>query len=184
MSRDAKLLLHALLGDTTALHRLYLHYSQDIVTYINQHTPNDLRDKITVQVVLPHVFSKASASLSYLPAIDSEYFRRWILSIARDTLIYFIRCCRDKRCSLPEMPSGDYSASTTRRVRTTKLVMAIDQLPSPARSVVRLRYLNGLLDKEIAEANHLSIKDVQRLCQEGVQKLRDDLGSGVFLLTQ
>lgn len=185
MSRETKLLLHALLGDTLALQRLLLVHAPKMHDYIQKHMPAHLRDELPSEVVLYHAMARVSASLPHLPATDADYFDRWLLTIARQTLASMISEQGVKKTITDLSISADsYSASTVRRLKLAKLIQAIDSLPAPIRSVIRMRYMQGLVDEDIAKGANITLQQVQELCEEGLRLLREKTGSAVHTLTQ
>lgn len=187
MSKESKLLIYALLGDSFALNRLLLIHSDEVNAYILKHIPHDLKDKLKRERVLFHAYARVSASMSFLPAIDSAFFKRWLLSITRESLTKMVNSCRKGYIDTPSelgLSQGSASESTVRRRKLSKLVVAINALPSEIRSIVKLRYFHGTSDSQIALASKLTQEQVQRLCNKGMEQLRDELGSNTFMLSQ
>lgn len=186
MSRESKLLIYALLGDSFALNRLLLFHSEAVSQYIRTHTPSDLKGKLSHETILFHTFARASASLPHLPAVDTDFFHRWLLSITRESLVSTVRSYRKGYLKGTHEPHGSkvsVSMSTKQRRNLSKLVFAIDELPSDVKRILKLRYFQGQSDNQIATNCELPRERVQELCDHGMELLRGDLGSGVAMLT-
>ncbi len=179
-------MLYALLGDSLATHRLLLSHSEAVHAYIEAHLPGDVRDKLPRDFLLFQIYAKASASLKYLQAADNDFFNRWLLSITREVLIAQTNACRKGKqvnTCIPAPVNKPSSVSVVRRTKLSRLACAIDKMPSDIKAVITMRYYRGMPDADIAQALGIPGDQVVVLCNRGIEQLKGDLGSAVFMLT-
>lgn len=147
---------------------------------VHRYTLRRLRDSELAADATSVTFSRALASLDrFLPEDDSS-FLRWLMTIARNTVIDIVRQRRDlvaldaetlatMRASSDHDPAQSLPPDDRARIE-----IAIDDLGSPQREIVVLR-LQGWKGKEIADLLGLSHGAVRVAQHRAYARLRESL---------
>lgn len=170
-----------------------------LVTYIDRHTPPDLRRLIDPQdVVQDTLFDAARAADRFQPDGRPDPEWRWLVTIARNRLVNLIHASHAVKRGGGAKPLGEDelfhgsvvallqdlavfrhtpSRSATRREMLAALERSLERLPPDYRDAVRLRYLEGLSLREAAHRLSRTEDSTQKLCVRGLQALRAELRS-------
>jgi RNA polymerase sigma factor (sigma-70 family) len=104
-------------------------------------------------------------------------FAPWLMAIAHSRLVDVIR--RDRRQSRHEaVLSEEPSARTAAPLGMTDLVLALEELPSHQRRVIRMLKLEGMSVREVAGALGLTVSNVKVVAHRGYKALRRRLTRG------
>ena len=155
-------------GDTEAVRFLYVHFKDNVYGFVLSivREPHDAED------VTQQVFTKLISSISkYEPR--AVPFAAWILRVARNVAIDFLRQRRSIACDeVPELSCGGDDSARDRR---WGLQSALRALPEDQRNVVVLRHLVGLTPGEIADRMGRSESSIHGLHHRGRQALKREL---------
>ncbi len=151
-------------GDADSLEKIFLGMKDSILAFSmtfvgSRHTAEDV-----LQETMLKVWKGAGG---YRPTGSA---RTWVLTIARNTAVDFIR--RASR----EIPSedGDGSFSDEKEPDTApgELAEMVERLPAVERRIVLLHAVSGLKHREIAELLHLPLGTECRKYSESIRRLR------------
>jgi RNA polymerase sigma-70 factor (ECF subfamily) len=132
-------------GDREALRFLYVRYADNVYGYVL----SLLGDEHDAEDVTQQVFAKL---LVVLPKYERREvpFAAWILRIARNAALDFMRARRAIPCE-EVRPAGNEEDQDETRQRSILFRDALDSLPEDQRKVLYLRHVVGLSPGEIAE---------------------------------
>jgi RNA polymerase sigma-70 factor (ECF subfamily) len=133
----------AMAGDTSGLADLYLRYAPGVHVYLRRTLLNE-RD---AEDVTQQVFLKLTGSLRTYDR-DRAEFSAWVLRVARNTAIDYLRRQRLVLVDEPVVPTT--GPDSDRLERGWALREALDTLTEEQRDVLLLRELVGLTPTEVA----------------------------------
>jgi len=184
-------------GETEALGQFIIKRHPQLMAYINRQLGAALRSKVEPDDILQETSAEAVRSLAAMDLSQRDPFG-WLCQIAQRKIIDTHRRLfgAQKRSAAREVPidarTGDDSrggminllvASMTtaskafsRNQREMKLLTALEQLPEDQREALRLRYVEGLQSKEIAERIGKSDGAVRVMLSRSLSKLQAILG--------
>jgi RNA polymerase sigma-70 factor, ECF subfamily len=144
---DSQLLTRAVTrakaGDTTALHFLYVRFSDDVCGYVR----SIVRNADDAEDITQNVFAKLMTAIQkYEPR--QVPFTAWILRVARNAALDFLRARR--QIPFAEVRTDDHGHEQIGFERSQSLRDALLHLPHEQREVLILRHLVGLSPVEIA----------------------------------
>lgn len=184
-------------GDADALGKFISQRQPQLLAYINRQLGAGLRSKVEPDDILQEASAEAVRSLGAIDLSERDPFG-WLCQLAQRRIIDAHRRLfgAQKRSAAREVPidarTGDDSrggminllvASMTtaskafsRNQREIKLMTALEQLPEDQREALRLRYVEGLQSKEIAERIGKSDGAVRVMLSRSLSKLQTILG--------
>jgi RNA polymerase sigma-70 factor (ECF subfamily) len=184
--------------DVTALGEFMSDRRPQLLAFIERQLGAGLRGKLEPEDVLQEVGVEAVRSLPQMDLADREPFS-WLCQIAERRIIDAHRKFfgAQKRAAGREVPLGtpggdsqhaamiDLLVASMTRVsmifsrnqREAKLLAALEQLPAEHREALRLRYLEGLPSKEVAQRLGKSDGSVRVMLTRSLHKLQEVLGS-------
>jgi len=171
---DMQLVLQAQ-QDKEAFGLLYDKYAVRIFSYVGHRLPikADAEDVTTV------IWMKALQNLHRFSPNHEYSFVAWLFRIAHTSVIDFCRkkAVHPETVSLDDViPLADEQLSPNdalaHKEQFLHLYRAIEQLPPQQSEVVRLRYVSGLANKEIAKILSISEKTVASNLYRGMTKLK------------
>jgi RNA polymerase sigma-70 factor, ECF subfamily len=155
-------------GDGNAVRFLYVHFKDNIYSYVL----SIVREPHEAEDVTQQVFMKLMSSIGkYEPR--SVPFTAWILRVARNVAIDHLRQRRSISCEQVFEPSSQRDDSD--RDCRWGLESALKELPEEQREVVVLRHLVGLTPGEIAERMGRSESSIHGLHHRGRRALKQAL---------
>jgi RNA polymerase sigma-70 factor, ECF subfamily len=164
------LVARAQLGDLRALDALLA----TVQAPLFRHLAAALGDEHAAEDALQEVLFTISRRLGTLR--EPQWFRAWAYRIANRTAMRHARRLRRAAeavdpldlAELPvDLPEPDFDPELV-----SSLVASIDTLPPASRVVLRLHYLDGLTQPEIAEALEISVGTVKSRLAYGLAALR------------
>lgn len=184
-------------GDAEALGQFISARQPQLLAYINRQLGAGLRCKVEPDDILQEASAEAVRSLGAIDLSQRDPFG-WLCQISQRRIIDAHRRLfgAQKRSAAREVPidarTGDDSrggminllvASMTtaskafsRNQREMKLMTAMEKLPEDQREALRLRYVEGLQSKEIAERIGKSDGAVRVMLSRSLSKLQSILG--------
>lgn len=184
-------------GDTDALARYLTLRQRDLLVFVERQLGPGLRRKLEPDDILQETSIEALRSLGKFDLGDRDPFS-WLCQIAERKIIdahrHFFEA--QKRAAGREAalgtPGGDSehaalvdllvasmttaSQAFSRNLKEVKLLEALARLPEDQREVLRLRYIEGLPSKEIAERIGKSDGAVRVMLTRSLGKLQDLMG--------
>jgi RNA polymerase sigma-70 factor (ECF subfamily) len=161
---DNELIEAYLSGNTAAVAEIVNRYKRKIYTYIYYR----IRNKEVVADLFQETFIKVFNSLNENKYFDEGKFPAWILRIAHNLVVDYLR--KESRLKCVNVDSYDYDLLNNKKISDKNTEEAIveheinadirkllDYLPEPQREVVIMRYFFGMSFKEIAEETNVSI---------------------------
>jgi RNA polymerase sigma-70 factor (ECF subfamily) len=155
-------------GDQEAVRYLYLRFANNVYGYVR----SIVRDDHEAEDVTQQVFAKLMVSLPRYKSHGTP-FSRWILRVAHNAAIDYIRGCR--ATPFEEVRPPDNHADDALDERGRCLHSALDALPEDQRTVLLLRHVLGLSPDEIADRMGRSTSSVHGLHHRGRRAIRVDL---------
>ncbi len=184
-------------GDTEALGQFITKRQPQLMAYINRQLGPGLRSKVEPDDILQEASAEAVRSLAAIDLSHRDPFG-WMCQIAQRKIIDTHRRLfgAQKRSAAREVPldartSDDSrggminmlvasmttaSKAFSRNQRAMKLMTALEKLPEDQREALRLRYVEGLQSKEIAERIGKSDGAVRVMLSRSLSKLQAILG--------
>jgi RNA polymerase sigma-70 factor, ECF subfamily len=157
--------LAAKAGDGNAVRFLYVHFKDNVYSYVL----SIVREPYEAEDVTQQVFMKLMSAIGkYEPR--SVPFTAWILRVARNVAIDHLRQRRSISCEQVFEPSSQRDDSD--RDCRWGLESALKELPEEQREVVVLRHLVGLTPGEIAERMGRSESSIHGLHHRGRRALK------------
>ncbi len=175
------LIVHEILAGNTALYRVLVDRHGRRVCrvvkglVVNTHDAEDITQD---------VFTKAYEKLSQLQ--NHERFGQWLISIARNCCVSWLRRASNRAAALGEQdtsvsPPDEVPDQTPSRdvlldaeLRET-LEALLDKLPPKCRSVGKLYYLHGLTCQEICDALGVRMPTVESRLHRARKKIKDTI---------
>jgi RNA polymerase sigma-70 factor (ECF subfamily) len=197
MADEALLVAKIRAGDADALAEYLVLRSRHLLVFIERQLGPALRRKIEPDDVLQEVSVDAVRSLASIELGDRDPFS-WLCQLAERRIIdahrHFFEA--QKRDAGREVaigtPGGDSqhaalvdmlvasmttaSQAFSRNMREVKLLEALAKLPEEQREALRLRYIEGLSSKEIAERLEKTDGAVRVMLTRSLGKLQELLG--------
>jgi RNA polymerase sigma-70 factor (ECF subfamily) len=130
-------------GSSEALHYLYVRYAPAVSRYVRRMT----RDDHQAEDITHDVFMKMITAIDKYEPREVP-FAAWVLRVARNATIDYLRACRSIPCEEIRLHSED--RERIGRERRRDLEQALDHLPTEQRNVFVLRHIVGLSPVEIA----------------------------------
>lgn len=170
----AALTARAQLGDRKALETLL----RALQPGLRSHLLIMLREPADADDVLQETLWIIARRLSTLH--DATLVRAWAYRIAtRESLRFLRRTHRNQTDDLTDSDSLAFMAGEVQDQQSDIGASAldyVDQLPAKAQVIVRLRFIEGLSQQEIAEALEIPLGTVKSRLAYGLQRLRDLVG--------
>ena len=173
-SVDLVLIARAQLGDLVALDQVLALIQEPLFTHVSF----IVGDEDVAADVLQDVLLTISRKLRSLR--DPRWFRAWAYRIATRAAIRQTRRSRRLRAVDPDELANfpvDESASLFDPEELARVREAIGDLPAAAQVVIRMHYLDGLTQVEIAEALEISVGTVKSRISYGLTALRKATGA-------
>ncbi len=196
---DDELLARVRGGDTEALATFLEERRKPLLAYIERQIGAALRRKVEPEDILQEVSADAVRSLADVQLGDRDPFS-WLCQIAERRIIdahrhFFGAAKRDAGREVPlaggrdsqspgliDMLAASFttpSAVFSRNVRQARLLDALQQLPEDQREALRLRYMENLASKEIAERIGKSDAAVRVMLSRAIKRLEAMLSEEV-----
>jgi len=106
--------------------------------------------------------------------------KAWLYRIARNLLIDHWRSRKDVAIEgtehLPDEEASELGTQFDQTIRLQQLQQALQQLSAEMRSIVKLRFIEGLSAKEVADKLHLSEGNVRVIQYRALKKMRRHIG--------
>lgn len=147
---------------------------------VHRYSLRRLRDPDLAADATAMTFSRALASLDRFRPVDDSSFLRWLMTIARNTVIDTVRQRRDivaldvETLNTMRAASGHDPAQALPPDERARIAAAIDDLGSPQREIVVLR-LQGWKGSEIADLLSMSHGAVRVAQHRAYARLRESL---------
>jgi len=193
------LLQQAVAGDQDALSQMLMDSYGRLRGYISRRIPDHLTRRIDPDEMVNEVHIEVFKTIGRFEDRGEDSFVRWMMTIAKLRIIDKIRALgRIKRPSPDdqiEKPVGQKtnpgetlidrlvgdshtpSRSAARREGARVVMIALAALDEHYREALMLRYIQALPVKEIAEKMGRTERSVHMLCNRGLKKLREAMGS-------
>jgi len=184
-------------GDAEALGQFIVERQPQLMAYINRQLGAALRSKVEPEDILQDASAEAVRSLAAMDLSQRDPFG-WLCQISQRKIIDTHRRLfgAKKRSAAREVPIDARTADDSRggminmlvasmttaskafsrNQREMKLMTALEQLPEDQREALRLRYVEGLQSKEIAERIGKSDGAVRVMLSRSLSKLQEILG--------
>lgn len=194
---EARLVAKLRQGDTDALAQYLVLRNRHLLAFVERQLGPGLRRKLEPDDIIQEVSIEAVRSLGSIDLGDRDPFS-WLCQIAERRIIdahrhFFEAQKRDAgREAALGTPGGDSqhaalvdllvasmttaSQAFSRNLREVKLLEAMTKLPEDQREALRLRYVEGLPSKEIAERLGKTDGAVRVMLTRSLGKLQDLLG--------
>ncbi|MCA9024613.1 MAG: sigma-70 family RNA polymerase sigma factor [Planctomycetaceae bacterium] len=197
-STPPELLARARSGDTQALGKLLELYRNSLCHQARQQLGSRLNSRVDYSDIVQETFLEAQRDFSGFRGECEAEWAGWLNRILENNLAEAVRrhdlvqkrSVRSER-SLDDSksPAGplrkqlsDNEATPSRRAvqaeETLSLNLAIDNMTADQREVIRLRYMDGLSLKELAQHFDRSEMAVASLLHRAVDRLRGQLSNG------
>lgn len=110
-------------------------------------------------------------------------FESWIIAIARNRAIDYLRSTRISHCETPTDNIRYFAEHTEpdRQYRKSLVSSALDSLTHPQREVLDLLYFQGLTQTEVAGTLNKPLGTVKSLARAALKNLRTHLAEGASL---
>ncbi|MFN0021656.1 MAG: sigma-70 family RNA polymerase sigma factor [Pirellulaceae bacterium] len=196
---DPQLLIRLLAHDQTALAEFIEFRRAPLTAFIQRQLGGQLRRKVEPEDVFQEMSGEAVRSLPQADLQDRDPFG-WLCQIAERKIIdlhrkHFDAQKRDAAREVPlSAPSSDErrhgllellvasfttpSAAFSRNIREAHLQNALHQLPPDQREALRLRYVENLPSKEIAEKLQKSDAAIRVMLTRSLKRLQGLLEEG------
>jgi RNA polymerase sigma-70 factor (ECF subfamily) len=188
-------------GDTEALARYLTLRQRDLLVFIERQLGPGLRRKLEPDDIYQETCIEAVRSLGKFEMGDRDPFS-WLCQVAERKIIdahrrFFDAQKRDAGREVSQgTPGGDSehaaivdllvasmttaSQAFSRNLKEVKLLEALAKLPEDQREALRLRYIEGLPSKEIAERLGKSDGAIRVMLTRSLGKLHDLMGPDVM----
>ncbi|TWT50442.1 ECF RNA polymerase sigma factor SigD [Rubripirellula amarantea] len=179
------LLALATAGDDSALGQLLEQYRPLLTRMTQQQLPNDLQPRVGNSDAVQVSCLSAIRSIKNFDGNDPAEFIAWLTKLHHDNLQDIRRdhIDRDKRSTRRETSGSNLvfrderqqtgSAWTIQREDRQAVLDALDALPENQAQVIRMRHMDGMKLKEIAEVVDRSPAAVAGLLKRGLKTLRE-----------
>ena len=150
VATDAQLVAHAAKGDQQAFEYLFARYREAIMRLFEQR----IGDKATASDLLQETFIKVYLHLSNYS--DSYTFGQWVYTIARNTLVDYLRrraddVALDERFCAPAATTPTPEESVIINQTRAHFEASLDELSEEYRQIIEMRFLEEYSYEEIAE---------------------------------
>jgi RNA polymerase sigma-70 factor (family 1) len=179
---EKALLMEVSQGDEKAFRRLFDQYRQKIYSLSMHLTRSDVLSEEIVQ----DVFMKVWTNRNQL--IQLDYFNAWLRTIARNTIISYLRSLTREKLALNKMEVvSENSSSPTEDIMIEKeyrqiLEEAIKKLPPQQKKAYLLSRQAGLKNEEIARQMGISIYTVKEYLHLALRFIRGYLDTRLELM--
>jgi RNA polymerase sigma-70 factor, ECF subfamily len=199
---DSALIAKAVAGNLAAVEVLLHRQRKPLIAYVRQHFPEALRMSTEPDDVIQDVWLRAIRSFSEFRGGSTQTLYSWLVTIARGVIADQLKGLRaTKRKGTRHWIDGKFaegSGEDSSIIRLLKemalyqrtpsksaasheliaaLESAIGRLPAEQAEAVRLRYLDGLEIKEIADRMSRTAGSVSMLCNRALKSLRWEMRS-------
>ncbi|MDZ4401168.1 sigma-70 family RNA polymerase sigma factor [Prosthecobacter sp.] len=177
---DADLMTAIQAGDTAALETLFHRYQALLKGTIRRIINDDFFAQDIVQECLLELWRR---SHHYSAAKGAPL--AWLLTLARRRAIDHIRrsqaygrACTRYEDATNAMPSSHDATADCEQTDLGNVLSAhLKRLPEPQQHVIALAFLQGMSQREVAQATHLPLGTVKTRMELGLKKLRRSFGS-------
>lgn len=155
-------------GDCLAFECLYERHSGRVFKYIKTKVTHSGHAQDLLQEVFMKVHrSRAKYALEYL-------FLPWIFTIARNTVVDFLKSSQRRESTGTTSESFEFSNTPAFSVETTEhdLAQALGTLPPEQKRAIELRYLNDWSFEKIAEEMKTTPVNSRQIISRGIKKIR------------
>lgn len=162
------------LGDRQAFDRLIRLYYEYVFGFMLKATA----DKELSEDLTQETFLKMINSIEKFNPAGSAKFGTWLIAIAKNCYIDHLRRNRVHIEDITEMPLADekdFTQEVERKIQYDELLAATETLPPEQMLAIRLKYVEDMTLKEIAERFGVAPKTVKSRIHEGTVKLRKSL---------
>ena len=167
-SELSRVIARAKEGDSSAIHWLYVHYSDNVYGYAR----SILRDEHEAEDIRQQVFARLITSIGRYQE-RSVPFSAWLLRVTHNLAIDHLRRRRPILCE--EARAVDERAEDRGRELSEALTAALAELPEIQRDVIVLRHVAGYSPSEIAECLGKSEDSIHGLHHRGRRALKQSL---------
>ncbi len=178
---DKELIQRCKNGDKTAFQELIIKYHPFVFKFLVKITENEHLADDLVQ----DVFIKVIRNIDKFDISGKAKFSTYIITISKNSYIDYLR--REKRVSLLDAANGSSLVETTapgfeedviNKLYGRDVINKLDNLTYEQKTVIKLKYLEGLTLKEIGEKLDLESKTVKSRIHNGITKLKKLLSGG------
>jgi RNA polymerase sigma-70 factor, ECF subfamily len=155
-------------GSADAMHFLYVRYAPEVSRYVRKMT----RDEHETEDITHDVFMKLMTVIDKYEPREVP-FAAWILRVARNAAIDYLRTRRSIPCEEIRLQTEDHERIGRERRRDLK--QALNRLPAEQRHVFVLRHIVGLSPLEIASLLDKTESSVHGLHHRGRISMQSSL---------
>ena len=203
---EQDVLARAIAGDRSALERLLLTHYERLHARIRRRLPAAVQGILAPEDILQQAFVSVFQGISSFEPRGPHSFFRWVSGISENRLQDAIRAHRAAKrgggrsplqraradnggsevCLLALLAGPERTPSRTaaRREAAGAVHVAMAALKDDYREAIRLRYIDGLSVREIAQAMKRSESSVHHLCSRALSELRVVMGRSSQYLTR
>ncbi|WP_233434860.1 sigma-70 family RNA polymerase sigma factor [Mesobacillus jeotgali] len=164
-----KLIKKAQKGNDRAFLELFQEYEQDLyrMAFIYVKNQNDALD------VVQETAYKSFKSIKELK--EPKYFKTWLMRIAISCSLDILRKRKNVVTLKPDI--DEYLSGVHNEDLTSEITLKgmIDELQEDEKSVILLRFYQGMTLKEISETLNIPLGTAKTILYRGLAKLREDL---------
>ncbi len=193
-----QLIERAVTGNRDAMTALLWNHYDRLSSHIGAQVPNDLKGRVDVEDILQDTFTTAWQKIDTLRQRDPDSFYYWIKTIAQHKLLDTLRAGRrvkrggdaltmpmsnDSSSSLAPLldmiadDEGTPSSVVAGHEAEAELRLALTELSENYRTVLSLRYLEGLPVSAVATRMRCTEGAIHMLANRAIKKLRQTMGS-------
>jgi len=179
--------------EPAALGLLFDHYRATLRHEIEQDLAADprLNGRFDASDVVQEVFLDSQQQIAYFLANRTRIsFLGWLRGLARERRLKFVRAHLDAQCrtvrkqqalpddsgNQPEDSGSSPSNVAARAEECQRVRIALDQLKSDERDVIRLRIHEAKTNREVAELLGLTPEAVAKRLERAMQRLKEVMG--------
>ena len=203
---DDVLTAKAIAGDVDALTALLWQNYGRLLASIKRKLPQEVRGVVDSEDILQDTHIEVFRTIGKFEARGEDSFYRWLVTIAGQRLLDRIKEMRRKKrgggrkrirvkpgvsgssvgtlLDIVAKTEGTPSRSVARRDRERAVGIALAGLKKDYRDALALRYLEGLPVASIAKRLDRTERAVHMLCNRGLKRLREAMGSASAYLTR
>ena len=136
-------------------------------------------DKTVCEDLTQETFLKMIQNIEKFNSGGGAAFGTWLITIAKNSYIDYLRrnrVCFDDIESLPLEDKQDIAAKVESGIQYEQLLEYLKSLPDEQAAAIRLKYVEDMTLKEIAERFGVPPKTVKSRIHDGTVKLRKKLG--------
>ncbi len=201
---DHVLTTKAVSGDADALTALLWEHYGRLLASIKRKLPQEFRGVVDAEDILQDTHIEVFQSIGKFEARGEDAFYRWLVTIAEQRLLDKIKELRRKKrgggrkrvhaklgvgsssvgtlLDIVAKTDGTPSRSVARRERAVSVALA--GLKKDYRDALQLRYIEGLPVASIAKRLDRTERAVHMLCNRGLKRLREAMGSASAYFTR